>query len=293
MDTVASSPAQGELTFQLEQFAFDGPLDLLFKLIQKNKIDIRDLPIALLCDQYLETIARMESMDMEVAADFLVMASELMYIKSKMMLPQEEKEEEDPRANLADMLLRYQAAKAVAPLLAKQYAYYSNRFVKDTDEITVDRSFVADQSITALCEAVRRITAYQEGIKETRKATFSPMISAPIVPVELKIVGILHHLNTDGKASLHNLLEDAVSLPDMIAIFLGVLELIKMRQILIVDHPEELGSLHGDATEFILNDQPPEPDRDGDSDTAVTSDRAPSSSAVGAEDKTDTRQQSQ
>ena len=86
-----------EVTFQLEQFDFKGPLDLLLTLIQKNKINITDLPIALLCDQYLAAIAEMEQMDMELASDFLLMASELMYIKSKMMLPREEKEEKDPR----------------------------------------------------------------------------------------------------------------------------------------------------------------------------------------------------
>ena len=83
------------LTFKLEQFDFDGPMDLIFKLIQKDKIDIRNLPIAYLCDQYLATIAEMESMDMDVAAEFLVMASELMLIKSKMLLPREEAEEEE------------------------------------------------------------------------------------------------------------------------------------------------------------------------------------------------------
>ena len=72
-----------EVTFQLEQFDFKGPLDLLLTLIQKNKINITDLPIALLCDQYLAAIAKMEQMDMELASDFLLMASELMYIKSK------------------------------------------------------------------------------------------------------------------------------------------------------------------------------------------------------------------
>lgn len=242
------------LTFALEQFEFEGPLDLLLKLIQKNKIDILDLPIALLCDQYLAAIAGMQKADMDVASEFLVMASELMYIKSKMMLPKPEEEQEDPRADLTEMLLRYQQAKEAAGKMAARYATYSNSFVKDTDEIGVDKTFVADQTLTALCTAIRRLASYQESLSEARKATFTPMISRPIVPVELKIVGILHHLHVNRNASLHDLLDDSTSLPDMIAIFLGVLELIKMRKICIVDDEDALNSLHGASTRFTINE---------------------------------------
>lgn len=262
------------LTFKLEQFDFDGPMDLLFKLIQKDKIDIRDLPIARLCDQYFATIAQMEQLDMDVAAEFLVMASDLMLIKSKMMLPQEQKEEEDPRADLADMLLRYQAVKSVTPTLQKMYMAHRDRMVKDTDEISIDRTYVADQQITSLCTAIRRLASYQDSIQEARKTAFKPMISTPIVPVELKIVGILHHMGKKKEkkqaVSLHELLEDSTSLPDMIAIFLGVLELIKMRQILIVDEPEDGDSLHGTTTRFVINDAPPAPEEQSENPTADT-----------------------
>ena len=251
------------LTFKLEQFDFDGPMDLIFKLIQKDKIDIRNLPIAYLCDQYLATIAEMESMDMDIAAEFLVMASELMLIKSKMMLPQEEKPEEDPRADLAELLLRYQQAKAITPTLQKMHAVHRDRMVKDTDEISIDRTYVADQQITSLCTAIRRIASYQESMRDSHRATFTPMISTPIVPVELKIVGILNrmgrHKMQNKDVCLSDLLSDSTSLPDMIAIFLGVLELVKMRQILIVDDPDEFTSLHGTSTRFVINDNPPPP----------------------------------
>ena len=258
------------LTFKLEQFDFDGPMDLIFKLIQKDKLDIRDLPIAQLCDQYLATIAEMESMDMDVAAEFLVMASELMLLKSKMMLPQEEKPEEDPRADLAELLLKYQQAKSITPKLQKMHTVHRDRMVKDTDEISIDRTYVADQQITSLCTAIRRIASYQESMRDTQRATFTPMISTPIVPVELKIVGILNHMGRNRQqkkdVSLGDLLNDSTSLPDMIAIFLGVLELVKMRQILIVDDPDEFTSLHGTSTRFVINDNPPPPPSDIESD---------------------------
>jgi chromatin segregation and condensation protein Rec8/ScpA/Scc1 (kleisin family) len=191
------------------------------------------------------------------------MASDLMLIKSKMMLPQEQKEEEDPRADLADMLLRYQAVKSVTPTLQKMHMAHRDRMVKDTDEISIDKTYVADQQITSLCTAIRRIASYQESMRDTNRATFTPMISAPIVPVELKIVGILNrmgrHKLQNKDVSLSDLLSDSTSLPDMIAIFLGVLELVKMRQILIVDDPDEFTSLHGTSTRFVINDNPPPP----------------------------------
>ena len=142
------------LTYHLE--TFEGPLDLLLSLIQKNKVEITDIPIALICDQYLAYIAEAESLDMDLTADFIVMASELMLIKSKMLLPKEEEEEEDPRAELMEALIKYQQAKAAAAYMGKRYPTYSGRMVKDTDEITVDKTFVADQSVTSLCLAVRR-----------------------------------------------------------------------------------------------------------------------------------------
>ena len=161
------------------------------------------------------------------ASEFIVMASELMLIKSKMLLPKAEPEEEDPRAALAEALLKFQQAKAAAALMAKAYPRFSGRMVKDTDEISVDKTFVADQTVTSLCLAVRRIIAYREEHPSADKVTFTPMIAKPIVPVEAKIVGILRHFEVKEQVSLHTLIEDAVSLPDMIAIFLGVLELVK------------------------------------------------------------------
>ena len=131
------------LTYKLE--TFEGPLDLLLSLIHKNKVNIEDIPIVLIFDQYMEYIREAEQMDMELASEFIVMASELMLIKSKMLLPRVNEEEEDPRRQLADALIKYQQAKAAALVLTPMYAAYSGRMVKDTDEISVDKTFVADQ----------------------------------------------------------------------------------------------------------------------------------------------------
>ncbi len=239
---------------------FNGPLDLLLSLIQKNKVEITDIPIALICDQYMDYIREAERMDMDLASEFIVMASELMLIKSKMLLPRVEPEEEDPRAALADALLKFQQAKAAAAILGKAYPRFSARMVKDTDEISVDKSFVADQSVTSLCLAVRRIIAYREEHPHAEKVTFTPMIASPIVPVEAKIVGILRHFEVKERVSLTHLIEDAVSLNDMIAIFLGVLELVKMRRILLADSQdaEEFSGVLGMDAEFLMGDAPEE-----------------------------------
>ena len=251
------------ITYKLEQF--EGPLDLLLSLISKNKVNIEDIPISLICDQYMEYIYKADEMDMELASEFIVMASELMYIKSKMLLPKSVPEEEDPRASLADALLRYQQAKQAAKLMVPLYERYSGRMTKDTDEISVDSKFVADQNAESLCIAMRRMIAYRDNMDKIASTAFKPMISSPIVPVEVKIAGILHRMNGhSGKSSLRELLSDSVSLPDAIAIFIGVLELMKVRRILIDEAPEDerADGIHDLNTRFMINTDEATVDKD-------------------------------
>ena len=247
---------ENSLTYKLEQF--EGPLDLLLSLIQKNKVSITDIPISLICDQYLEYITEAQKLDMELASEFIVMASELMLIKSKMLLPKENEEEEDPRAILTDALLRYQQAKEAAAKLTPAYAFYSGRMVKDTDEISVDKTFVADQDVTALCAAVRRIVAYNNALERAATTAFKPMISKPIIPVEVKIVSIIKAVEKRGAATLEDILIDEATLPDMIASFLGVLELIKVRKLIVADvvdgEWDKENALLNSSTRFILNE---------------------------------------
>lgn len=261
------------LTYRIEQF--EGPLDLLLSLIHKNKVNIEDIPISLICDQYLEYIRMAQSMDMELAGEFIVMASELMRIKSSMLLPRATPDEKDPRADLADALLRFQQAKQAVQKMTPLYQLYSGRMVKDTDEISVDVSYVADQQVTSLCAAVRRIIAANESRPKAEKQVFAPMIAKPIVPVEVKIVGILHHIDKKKNPSMKELLSDAVSLPDLIAIFLGILELIKVRKILIEEDPDSYTVIHGSNTRFVVNDEPPAEDGSEEKKPRVYDDSEP------------------
>ena len=241
------------VTYRLDQF--EGPLDLLLTLIQKNKVSITDIPIALICDQYMAYITEAQELDMDIASEFIVMASELMLIKSRMLLPKTEEDGDDPRAPLTDALLRYQQAKEAAAKLNPLYAYYSGRMVKDTDEISVDKTFVQDQDVTSLCAAVRRIIAYNNALEKAANTAFKPMISKPIIPVEIKIVSILRRIEQKGAATLEDFLSEETTLPDMIASFLGVLELIKIRKLLIDAEPEQLAenATLPATTRFILN----------------------------------------
>ena len=247
------------LNYRLE--TFEGPLDLLLSLIQKNKMSIDNIQINVICEQYIEYIEAAQSIDMELASEFIVMASELMLIKSKLLLPKIEAEEEDPRAALADALLKFQQAKEAAKKMALLYPRFSGRLEKDTDEISVDKTFVQDQDVESLCLAVRRIVTYNENRPKVERSVFTPMISSPIVPVEVKITGILNRMSKKKSTSLKELLNDSVSLPDMIAIFLGVLELIKIRKILIF---ESEGTLLGDDAQFVINDNPDDVEKDAE-----------------------------
>ena len=239
------------LSYRLE--IFEGPLDLLLSLIQKNKMSIDDIRINIICEQYLEYIEEAQKLDMDLASEFIVMASELMLIKSKLLLPKVEEEEEDPRAALADALLKYQQAKEAAKKMALLYPRFSGRLEKDTDEISIDKTFVLDHDIEKLCLAVRRIITYNENRPKIEREVFTPMISSPIVPVEVKITGIIRRMQKKRVTTLKEILSDSVSLPDLIAIFLGVLELIKIRKILIHDFE---GTLLDDGAQFVINDDP-------------------------------------
>ena len=243
------------MTYKLTDF--EGPLDLLIKLIEKNKYNILDIPIASICDQYLEFIAEAQALDMEITAEFLIMASQLMVWKSEMLIPHEQEGEKPPRFELSDILVRHQHMREAAPKMHPLFAYYNNRMVKDTDEIAPDKTYVADQDPLSLCAAVRRINAYRDAM-ERAHTKFTPMVSKPIIPVEGKIVLILDTLSSLGTATLRELLEDAPSLADLVASFMGVLELLKKRSILMEEFEDEENSVHGENTRFFLNPEAPD-----------------------------------
>lgn len=256
------------ITYRLDQF--EGPLDLLLTLIHKNKVNIEDIPISLICDQYMQYITEAKEMDMDIASEFIVMASDLMLIKSKLLLPREKEDEEDPRKTLTDALLRYQQAKDASAKMHPLYALFSGRQIKDTDEITVDRTFVADQDVEVLYRAMRRIVDFNDAMHKAHKTAFTPMIAKPIVPVEHKILQIMTRLTSNRYQTLEDFVSDSISLPDMIAIFIGVLELVKTKRILLVENDEDISDNYGLSTVFTLNENyVPEDDEDKKEDEVI------------------------
>ena len=242
------------IQFKLE--AFEGPLDLLLKLIDKNKVEITDIPIALIFDQYMEHIEEMQRMDMEVAGEFIVMASELMLIKSKMLLPKPEDEEEDPRAKLAAMLLEYQKMKQAAGYLSEQFGVYSGRMVKDTDEVKPDSGKIEPQQADALRRVMLRMlrtmdkNALDEANREAATKPFERILRTPIVPVSGKIYGVIRYLVKNGEALYTSILLTAKSRSELIATFLAVLELMKKNRVTL--RPVEETDF-GEITDFKVN----------------------------------------
>ncbi len=224
-----------QLTYRLDQF--EGPLDLLLTLISKNKVSITDIPISLICDQYMEYINQAQKMDPDIASEFIVMASELMLIKSRMLLPHEEGTENDPRREIADALMLYQQAKLVAKELRPRYEEYSGRFVKGTDEVPPEKGLPlnldAGMLIKALDSVLKRIKVAEAARKPSELV--NPLIKHKIVSVEEKIDEMCLVLEEQGEASMFFLLKNCESRSELVARFMGLLELIKMRRILITN----------------------------------------------------------
>ena len=223
------------LTYRLDQF--EGPLDLLLTLISKNKVSITDIPIAIICDQYMEYIEQAQKMDLEVASEFIVMASELMLIKSRMILPHEEGTENDPRREIADALMLYQQAKLAARELRPRYDEFSGRYVKGTDDIPPEKGLPLNLDANLLMKALSAVMRRIKVAEATRNPTelVNPLIKHKVVSVEEKIEEICDLLTEHEQASLFFLLKDADSRAELVARFMGILELIKINRIKITN----------------------------------------------------------
>ena len=222
-----------EPTYKLDQF--EGPLDLLLTLCQKNKVDVTDIPIALICRQYLEYLEEAERMDMDVAGEFIVMAAELMAIKAKMLLPRPNDGGQDPRKELADALLLLQQAKDAAAELKPLYEEYSGRMVKDNDEVPPEKGFPLGLDTSLLTRALNVLLVRFKASEMPTQTVFDPLIKHRAVSVEEKIDDILNVLDIQETASLFFLLKDAENRSDLLARFIGILELVKLQRIIITE----------------------------------------------------------
>ena len=217
--------------FKLE--VFEGPLDLLLSLITKNKIDICDIPISLILDQYMEYLSEMEKMDMDIAGEFITMASELMLIKSRMLFPKTEEEDaEDPRAALAAALLEYKKAKEAALLLNDMFSEYSGRFAKESDVFPVKRDEQpTDMDSELLQKAFVRLINRSKLYSAPPEKVFAPLLRGRMVSVSEKILSIMKRLRVHGTDTFDALMLLCENRSELVASFMAILELAKARRI--------------------------------------------------------------
>jgi len=213
---------------------YDGPLDLLLSLIQKHKMDIYDIPIVKLTEQFLNYIEEAEDSQLEISSEFLVMASQLLWIKSKMLLPNYEDEEGDPREELANQLLEYQKFKTAAIALADRQNSSENIYCGTTQYIEPpihDFTF-KDLDIKKLLEALSEVISRKEfrDNKPTPK-DFTKIMQKNRMPILSKVKTLLIELEKMGQLSFFNWLDSGETKDEVIASFLAILELLKMNRI--------------------------------------------------------------
>lgn len=221
---------------------FEGPLDLLLHLIEKNKIDIYDIPIVLITEQYLDYIKQMETEDMNIMSEFLVMAATLLDIKCRMLLPKEvneEGEEEDPRAELVQKLLEYKMYKYMSfelrdrqvdaaktwykkPMLPKEVEDY--RYPIDYEEL------IGDVNLSKLHDIFKSVMRRQEDKIDPIRSTFGK-IEKDEINLEEKQSYIEEYVKNHKHFSFRGLLEKQGSKMEIIVTFLAILEMMKQGMI--------------------------------------------------------------
>lgn len=231
-----------ELTVKLQ--VFEGPLDLLLHLLDKNKVNIYDIPIVEITNQYMEYIREMKRQDLNVMSEFLVMAATLIDIKSKMLLPAKETEEEeteDPRAELVEQLLEYKMYKCISyELKDRQMDAEKVMFKEPTipDEVAayeepVDlEELMADVTLKKLNDIFKSIMRKQEDKIDPVRSKFGK-IEKEEVSLSDKMVYLEQYAMTHPHFSFRSLLEAQCGKMEIIVTFLAVLELMKMGKITI------------------------------------------------------------
>lgn len=222
-----------EVTFHLE--VFEGPLDLLLHLLSKNKVEIKDIPIATILEQYLEYIRQMQEFDLEVASEFITMASQLMYIKSKMLLPvYEEETQEDPRAALVEALLEYQRIKEAGSALSLREQIGRDLFVKGQEPQEKEAVlFNGSYSYEVLTRALEDILTRAQRKLPPPVTAFQGIIGRETVPVEEKLQEIVRRFVQAPTLLFSELVLSAKSRSELVAVFLAVLELSKAHKVMI------------------------------------------------------------
>jgi segregation and condensation protein A len=223
------------LKFKLDNF--EGPLDLLLFLIQKHKLNINDIPITILLDQYMEYINAYAEKNTEIAAEFLEMAAKLLYIKAASLLPKPQAADILKR-ELEGRLIEYAIIKDLAARL--KLVYKGDTFtVRSPLTIQFDNTYALEHSKFLLLDVLNEISIpIQE--KAPKLDPFEGIVQNKIFTVNSKIVYILKILYRTGKCILSNMFDDIIDKSERVAAFLAVLELSKSGRILLSDDNTEI-----------------------------------------------------
>ena len=215
-----------KLSYKLE--TFEGPLDLLLSLIAKNKLNICEIRITDLVDQYLEQVEQMKRQDMDVASEFLEMAARLVYIKTVSLLPKPEEAEQLTR-ELSGQLLEYQECRRMAALLSERVSF--DAFTRTPEPVTFDTSYRGHIAPQEILEALRSAMGRGKRFLPPSPEAFSGIVSHKIVSVTSRIIHVLKRLRASGTAKYTDLFLECRERSELVATFLAVLELVKGRRI--------------------------------------------------------------
>jgi segregation and condensation protein A len=230
------------MDYQVDLDVFRGPLDLLLFLVKRHEVDICDIPIARVAEQFLEYLRVMELIDVERAGDFLVMAATLMEIKSKMLLPRGEEvteEEADPRLELVRQLIEYKKFKDAAALLEAQAERQLSRLPRQPAEQPAEPD-PAQQPLRQV-ELWDLVSAFGRLMRETL-ALQPQQITVDQTPVHVYMESILERLKNAGRVTFSELFTPPHNRGRLVGLFLAVLELIKGRQV-VAEQPESYGEI--------------------------------------------------
>ncbi|MDD6284047.1 MAG: segregation/condensation protein A [Firmicutes bacterium] len=206
--------------------AFEGPLDLLLSLISKNKLNICDINVSDLLEQYMRQIDEMRENDMDVASEFLEMAARLVYIKSVMLLPKHEDEAATLKQELTGELLEYQQCKEMAAKMSQMTDGFGC-FVRPQMQIEADKTYRRRHDAEELVRHYLAAVGRGQRRLPPPTDTFTPLVVKKIVSVTSKVVFVLRRIRDGSTVKLKRLYQAAHSRSELVATFLAVLELIK------------------------------------------------------------------
>ncbi len=236
------------LAFRVALPNFEGPLDLLMHLIREHKVDIFDIPIALITEKYLETLEAMKQLDLDVAGEFIVMAATLAHIKSRMLLPRQEvaaaeaeqqEEQGDPREELVKRLLTYQKYRAAAEELGRMDVLERDVF---TRKVAPEQIPLADNEVGfAEVSVFKLIEALDRALKAAKKEVPHQVI-VDRISIGDAISKLIDRLKNEPKLSFFELLVDVGERHKIVVTFLALLEMCKLRLIRIYQE-QDLGDI--------------------------------------------------